>query len=382
MIVKKQLLVLFTSFLLWGTPSLAQTDEIFIDTPVGEASICAWSKVGLREYPSESSRTLATIFFTEELSHLGREAFVRSERNNYVFVEAEDGTKGWINDMYLVKGGGTVVVLKNSPIYQKLNTPQSVTQKFFRAGEIAILTEFTDGWVKLTSHKKGKSGWVEGYDALSVEEYDIEAAALLAEASAENDIKRRRDEILAIRDGRSYVSNEMRQVLDEAINRTYGRPSVPKEEDPAYYVDDIPYYANGEDAMATNASSYNRPSESTGAVPGFRGDVYSITEKEVVDMQTGRSYIRVIETGTIQPVKAKRPANIYYAYHKTLPKGSKILLEVPGTGKYVQLEVIAPLKSTNQHMIGLGPEIIKSVFGQTQAKNVPSATISYPKYAQ
>ena len=382
MIVKKQLLVLFTSFLLWAPQSFAQSDEIFINTPVGEASICAWSKVGLREYPASSARTLATIFFTEELSHLGREAFVRSERNNYVYVEAEDGTKGWINDMYLVKGGGTVVVLKHSPIYQKLNTPQSVSQNFFKAGEIAILTEFTDGWVKLTSHKKEKSGWVEGYDALSVEEYDIEAAALMAEANAENNSQRRRDELLAIRDGRSYVSNEMRLVLDEAINRTYGRPVVPKEEDPAYYVDDIPFYANGEDALATNASSYNRPDGTRGPSTTFDGDVYAISEKEVVDMQTGRSYIRVTETGTIQPVKAKRPSSIYYAYHKTLPKGTKILLEVPGTSQFIQLEVIAPLKATNKHMIGLGPEIIKAVYGETQAKNVSSATISYPKYAQ
>ena len=378
MIVKKQLLVLFTSFLLWSPHTFAQSEEIFIDTQPGDVSICAWSKVGLKEYPAESARSVATIFFTEQLEHLGREAFVRNERNNYVFVQAEDGTKGWVNDLYLVKGGGTIVVLKRSPIYQKLNTPQSVTQNFFNAGEIAILTEFTDGWVKLTSHKKQKSGWVEGYDALSTEEYDIEAAALLAEAFTERNRNRRRDAILAIRDGRSYISNEMRGVLDAAVNRTYGTPSVPKEDDPSYYVDDIPFYATGEDALATNASSYNRPDNATN-IP-FRGDVYSITEKEVVDMQTGRSYIRVSETGTIQPVKAKRPKSIYYAYHKTLPVGSTVLLEVPGTDKFVQLEIVARLKSTNKHMIGLGKEILQAVYGESQAKNVVSATISYPKY--
>ncbi|MEL6132942.1 MAG: hypothetical protein AAFR59_06215, partial [Bacteroidota bacterium] len=100
-----------------------------------------------------------------------------------------------------------------------------------------------------------------------------------------------------------------------------------------------------------------------------------------IDLETNETVQIVRETGTIQPVKAKNPPNIYYAYHKTLPKGTKIRLEVPGaSGKYkwVELTVIDRLRSDNPNVVGLGKEVIQKVFKESQAKNVAAATILYP----
>lgn len=109
------------------------------------------------------------------------------------------------------------------------------------------------------------------------------------------------------------------------------------------------------------------------------GNPYAYQEREVVDMASGQAYIRVRETGTIQPVKAKKPASEYYAYHKSLPIGSKVLMAVPGTQMFIELEIIARLRSDNPHMIGLGGETIKAVFGEIAAKDVGSVSIEYPK---
>ena len=59
--------------------------------------------------------------------------------------------------------------------------------------------------------------------------------------------------------------------------------------------------------------------------------------------------------------------------------GESILLEVPGTGSFVQLEVIAKLRGDNPNVVGLGGEVIKKVFGQTTAKAIGRATIIYPE---
>lgn len=378
--LKKHTVVLFIGFLLLSSFAFAQKRIIYDDfAPKGEYSVCAWDRASLHADPGTSSDVISSIHFSEEVMHLGREAFVRGENNNYVWVETEAGKEGWINDAHFVTGGGNVVLLKNKSIFEKPSTPNSISNVSFEAGELAILTEFANGWVRLTGKKKRKMGWVEGYDAISTRDYDIETAALIDKALASERVEDRRTGLRTIRDGRSFISPQMREVVDRKLDQSYQTPRKRNNNDGEgdIYFDDRDYRAEGEDAFADNGGGFSE---------GTRGNVtrsqegYFISEREVVDMNTGESYIRVEERGTIQPVKAKNPKNIYYAYHKTLPKGTIVLLEVPGTNRFVKLEVIAPLKSSNKHMIGLGKEVISAVYGETQAKNISSASISYPKY--
>lgn len=385
--LKKHTVVLFIGFLLLSSLAFAQKRIIYDDfAPKGEFSVCAWDRAELHSDPGTNADVVSSIYFSEEVMHLGREAFVRSgENSNYIWVETEDGKEGWVNDKYFVTGGGNVVLLKDKAIFAKPSTPNSISKYRFDSGELAILTEFANGWVKLTGKKKRKMGWVEGYDAISTEDYDIETAALIDKALANERIEDRREELRTIRDGRSFISPQMREVVDMKLDQSYRAPKkqVAYNDEGDIYIDDKDYRAEGEDAFSQNGGGFDegmdRGNSSRGNVTRSQQGSY-ISEREVVDMKTGESYIRVEETGTIQPVKAKNPKNIYYAYHKYLPKGTIVLLEVPGTSSYVPLEVIAPLKSTNKHMIGLGPEVIKAVYGETQAKNISSASISYPKY--
>jgi hypothetical protein len=354
-------------------------------------SIVAYESIRLYKKPGRDAKQVGIALFTEELKHLGVEGYIRDESRNYIYVRTSGGKKGWVQGNYVVRDGGVVVITKDAPVYENPNTLGSIKKEKFQAGDLVILDDFQDGWVHLTSQRKAKVGWVEGYDNLSLEDADIEAAALFAEALKIESNDTRRNALRTITQGRGQdISPEMALVIEDAIRRTepnYVPPSSPKP-------DDYPYYANGEDGLSQGGGSLGDLGEgpSRGQGQQTQDNVipvqidmpaemkYNVYVEKVVDRETGQYYNRVIESGGIQPVKAKNPPSIYYAYHKTLPIGSTILLEVPGTGSYVQLEIIARLRADNPNIVGLGGELIKKVYGEIAAKNVFSATILYPQY--
>ncbi|MEO1451156.1 MAG: hypothetical protein AAFV07_16620 [Bacteroidota bacterium] len=377
------LLILLGSLLL-PLKSQAQDEVYYGDVPEGETSVCAFASIGLHEAPGRSSRRLGVIVFAEELEHLGRDAFVRGENSGYLQVRTRDGKTGWANERYLVKNGGVVVLLERSRVYKRPGTYSSATNNYFEAGTIGILSDFQDNWVKLTSEHKDVIGWVEGYDKLSVDERDIEIASMYAQALKVEGKTEKRAALQKIGRTPGFLQSELAPVVKLAIEGTHntrdqGTPNLTPGEK---YL--VPYYPDGEDDVPGNEPGPSRgaPDEriaDPATPPATSAPVYNIAEREVIDMETGRSYLRIFETGTIQPVKARKPKNIYYAYHKTLPIGSKVLLAIPGDRGFVPLEIVARLKPGNDHVIGLGGEVIKAVFGEVAAKDVPSVTISYPK---
>lgn len=409
--IKRSSFLSILSLLLTGlmalTPAQAQPGVYYETVEPGAFFICAWETARVHEYPNLGSSNVGSIVFTEEVRHKGREAFVRSENRNYLFVETEDGTQGWVNEAFLVQGGGAVVILENAAIFSKPNTTTAITNQQFDGGDIVILSEFRDGWVRLTGKTKEKEGWVQGYDKLSAEHFDIEAATLLASALAIENSDDRMRELRELRGGRSYLSPEMQIVIDQSIaSASTPAPSYGNQQTnyqpyngPIYYDEPTqaqqqqsttPYYATGEDAFSSSAGTSPTRSQANPTTTGTTVlrpaattpapvNPYAYQEREVVDMASGQSYIRVRETGTIQPVKAKKPSTEFYAYHKSLPIGSKVLLSVPGTDMFLELEIIARLRSDNQHMIGLSGETIKAVFGEIAAKDVGSVSIEYPR---
>ncbi|MEM7372668.1 MAG: SH3 domain-containing protein [Bacteroidota bacterium] len=357
-------------------------------TGAGQTSVCAYKSIILHEAPGRNSRKMGTIVFTEEMEHLGQEALLKEERRNYILVKTRDGKEGWVDEMFIVKDGGVVVLLEDSRVFERPATYSSSTSDYFRAGEIAILTDFQDNWVRVVSYRKEVNGWIEGYDKLSAEDYDIEIAAMLAKALEIPDPSVRRQELAKIGSMRGFTSSEMAGIVNRTLNIIDEANHRPLPTDSEIYVDQPNQGAGpieGEDAFAITSPYRNDRFDGLNPDNQRINPVYvpdnkpRVQEREVVDMTTGRTYLQVTETGTIQPVKAKKPKSIYYCYHKTLPVGSKVLLEIPGQQGYVPLEVVAKLRADNPHVVGLGSEVIKAVFGVVKAKEVASVSISYPK---
>ncbi|MEO0472758.1 MAG: hypothetical protein AAF206_24295 [Bacteroidota bacterium] len=345
------------------------------------AMVCAWRSVILHVLPGRTSPQVSTVLFTEEVQRLGKRGFVRAENRDYIQVKTKAGDTGWVNANFFVPDGGPVVLTDNATIFKKPQTSVAVTNALFYEGEILILTDFRDNWVKLTSERKERTGWIKGYEILSLEETDLEAAVLLQEALAIESPSERRVAIQSIAQSRDGMSIEMANVISRAAESTYDRPSRPSRPN-TNPNPEVPYYPDGEDDVPGNFTGNDNDDtfvdDSNNFDEGSSRSQDYLREK-VVDSRTGDYYYRIIESGTVQPVKAKKPKSIYYAYHKSVPIGESILLEVPGTGSFVQLEVVARLRADNPNVVGLGGELIKKVFGEVIAKNINRATIIYPE---
>jgi hypothetical protein len=368
-----------TTLMLLSSAMFAQVNQgniFFESTGEGQVLVCAWKSIPLLDNPGLGARQVGNVVFAEEVHHLGEEALVKSERRNYVWVRNAEGREGWVDEHYLVEDGGVVVCLAEMKAYERPGTYTSALGESFREGEIVILTDFQDNWVKVTSYQKELSGWIEGYDKVSVDQDDILAATNLAQAMVINDPVLRRQEIEKITATRGNLTPEMMSLLRRQANALGSTASTTVGQPEVYY--DQYYTPGGEDTYGPQRPSSPRsePAPTPATQAGRRS---GMMEKEVIDMSTGRTYIQILETGTVQPVANKKAKDPYYCYHKSVPVGATVLLEIPGQRGYVPLKVIAPLRKDNPHMVGLGGELIKTIFGVEQAKELGQVTIAYPK---
>ncbi|WNJ16333.1 hypothetical protein [Pontibacter sp. G13] len=391
----------------WCSPILAQ-GPIDEDIQYGQLkshelgeSVCAFSSVKLYNQPNEGGQVIEEIRFMQLLKNYGDYAYNRSERREYLHVLTSQGNEGWINERFVVVRGAPVVLLKESRIFEKPNAPSSGTGTSFYAGTMLILSDFNERWVKLTSKGKERVGWVEAFDDIAVEPLDIEVAGLYEKAMALTDRYDRKRSLNEIKKQREYRISPVYDLVEAEIENIRNQESlvqhtpgndIPQNNgpvEPVYFPngeDDV--YAGQEDDVYTEDLPAVDWTETTdNAVGDVRGGENlkvrlpssQIVEKEVFDFETGQITYRIIETGTIQPVEAKKPKTQYYAYHKTLPIGSKILLEIPGGRGFLPLEVIARLKSDNPHCVGLNGQVIREIFGEIAAKDVASVTITYQR---
>jgi len=381
-------LFIFHLFLVQGLS--AQTVYIEYTEDEGMTSVCAWESVRLFRRPGESA-LVGSVLFGEELTHVGQEALVKEEKRNYLLVKTAEGKIGWINEVFLVKDAGLVVVLERTRLYENPASFSSAKDDFFKAGELAILSNYQDDWIFLVGKEKSKSGWIKGYDILSVDPEDVAIASMLQKARAKESPEEQIASMRSIGQVRGFVESPLAPIIKNEISRISRRERDDRTEGERYLSEAEEFRPNGEDDLAKdifdrgdsrgpNANELNRLDRlAEGSNVIERRKDYLLETQEVVDFASNRTLIRFRETGTIAPVKAKNPPNMYYAYHKDLAKGSKVLLEVPGTDSYVELTIIAPLRKDNPNMIGLGSEVLEAVYGESQAKNVPYATIIYYK---
>lgn len=369
-----------------------QGQTVYIDytDDEGLTAVCAWESARLFKQPGEAN-LVGTVLFGEEVTHLGQEALVKEEKRNYILVKTNEGKIGWINEVFLVKDAGLVVVLEKSRLYETPGSFSSAKDVFIQAGELAILNNYQEDWVFLVGKEKAKSGWIKGYELLSVDEDDISIASMLAKARARRTRGEQLTALKSIGETRGFLDSRLAPIIKEEIRRVSMTDEEQLTEGEKYLTEKDEFWENGEDDLAVDLwnngdsrgpirNELNRLDEISNPNNVIKeAENYRLERQELVDFRTNETIIRYRETGTIAPVKAKNPPSIYYAYHKTLPKGSKVLLEVPGTDKFVELTIIAPLRKDNPNMIGMGSKLLEAVYGETQAKNVPSASILYYK---
>lgn len=357
--------------LLWGEWAFAQRDIVYsYSIPIADAvTVSAWSEVPLHDQPGSNARRIAYIYYGEGVEKVGDEAFVMYEKRNFFKVRTKDGKVGWVDQEWFVEDGGIVVALERARIYKKPSTITTITDDYFEPGELVIFKDWQGDWVELVGKERRKSGWIKGTHLVSINETDIEVAKDIEEALADASASNRKYKLERIRQMRDGLSPDMEEVLDfQILNSRYyaggndtGLPPVTNQPiDPVY---DYPPATPSPSGPTAGADT-----ETAGS---------NMVVREVVDMDTGKSYQRVTESGGAYEVLGpKKPKNIYWAYHKTRPIGSKVLIHVPEDGGYIQVEVVNRLRKDNANVIGLGKDLLMAVYGTRYPTEI---VISYPR---
>jgi len=345
-VVKKLLpllsVLVLSAFDLWG-----QSYPLFQSSP--GTLTCVWNKVPLRQGPGKTGAYVSRVFFGEQVEKLGEEAYVPEEKRTYVRVRTTDGKSGWVHEYLFVPSGTAAVVLQAGQIYDRPNTPSTITMKSFEPGEIVVMENAVGDWVHLVGREKKKAGWIKGLHKITVDQRDIEFATLLASAREDKPGPKQQEKLAALLEAAQQAGSVLTPLIASLRAGSEGNPEL--------------IASRGDEAIRVS------PSQSSLVLP--RAIPADLRTETVRDPFSGQLREETIESGSIYPIQGPAsPRTPFYAYHKTLPIGSRVFLRLPGDQGVVALEIVNRLREDNPHMLGMSPASITLLFGDKVPETV------------
>ena len=336
--------------LLWG-----QDYPLFQSSP--GTLTCVWNKVPLRKAPGKSGPYVSRVYFGEQVEKVGEEAYLPEEKRTYVKVRSSDGQVGWVHEYLFVSGGTAAVVLQEGQIYERPNTPSTITMKAFVPGEIVVMETAVGDWINLIGREKKKSGWIKGMHKVTSELRDIELATLLESVEAEKDPQKQREKLTELLEKSRQSGSPLTPMIAQAM-------SIPGSGQALIA-------SRGDEVIPPAAA----PSRSNLVLP--RAVAPNLRVEAVRDPFSGHIQDEIIETGGIYPVQGPaHPRTPFFAYHKSLPIGSRVYVQLPEGQGVIALEVINRLREDNPHVLGLAPGTMQLLFGDKVPEQI---SISYLK---
>jgi hypothetical protein len=348
-----------------------------------ETAVCIYPVAGMRLQPGKNAQYLEPIYYGQAVRILNDTAYVPSEARVYMRVESESGKVGWVHRYLFELNATQVAVVRDAQIYGSPGAVTTITTAEFEAGEMAAMTQFQEDWILLVGKRRDKKGWVKrsgGPEPISVDDEDIAIASLMDKALEEQDVRQRISALEAIQEQPAFSNSKLQAILMKRIEK-----EVALANDAANEASQAAGVAN---AANTGGGGNEFPSQPT--YPGANQRISSSTvsafpqpsstpgrsEEAVYDSNTGQNYTKVTEKGEIYLVKGpENKENVFFAYHKNLPKGAKILVNVPDNPGFVELEVINKLSEKRPQVIGMTEACMKAIFGP-EVKN-PQAEVIY-----
>lgn len=367
--------------------------------PAGPA-LCAWPSVPLRTYPGrDAGELLEAIFFGEQITILGPRELVQEEKRYYVLIQTAEGKQGWVHEHLFVPGGRLGVMIDYAKVYKRPGAVATITDMVLSPGEIVIVAEQSGDWTHASSRERRKDGWIEGTERkVSLEQRDVELATLHDQALLERNPKLLQEKLnalsaMAAREGsplaalwtdaelnayaysapapsvspaasstRSY--NPSQPTSPDWSNARYSSPQEPAQTFTQYAPP--PGLAPATTRSALPAETYLPAPVQPAREPAF----------EPADTYSGGSPAQVFsESGLIAAIEDSREPGMFVAYHKTLPPGTLIRLELP-VGGFIELTVVGILPPQSQASLGITPKAYKVFFGMGGPAN---ATFFYQR---
>jgi len=318
--------------------------------------------VSIKNGPGKVAKTIGVIRFGEIVRWNGESQYVADESRTYLKVQAVDGAVGWVHEYLFVKGIGLGVILQGGLIYKRPQTVTTVTTDQFLAGELGIVEGFSNNWVGLAGKRKAKKGWIEGRNKVSMEDRDVLLASLMMSVEAEKDPQKRQKQMELVYEQANQVGSPMAEVVRSRSGNT--RAST----NPTILTSAA---AQTSREVVSEAPSRERP------MPVVAEDNSNRYFRSVKDPQTGQIRRETVETGGIYLVNAPPKSNsIYFAYHKTLPIGSTLRIQIPNTQGFVELKVVSRLRNDKPAIVGLHPDCVQAIYGDYVPREI---SIIYPQ---
>lgn len=351
-----RLLLIFICSNLVSISLWAQDGVRYTEGPEG-TMMCAWGATGLHATPSMESPVIVPVLFGEKLQLLGQRAYVINENRTYLQVRSVESEIGWIFDSLLVKEGEIGVIVSESPVFMRPQTPSTVTLDRFQPGELVIVATTHEGWAKVTGERKKNSGWVEKKDKVSTDPQDVQLATLWQRSALEPDPTRKKQLQAELVERAMQTNSPLAPMMQQAgqnergsLSSSYARSSIPSSAAP---LANRPYADPNLENMSNMSTPANQP-----PVPSRPNLDGMYTDMAVA----------------VQPDPARQ--GIYYAFHRSLDYGTKIRLELPDQTGYIEVMIIGQLSPTAQGSLGLPEPLMKALFGSSIPRNVSYRVIN------
>ncbi|MEM6768771.1 MAG: hypothetical protein AAF655_27790 [Bacteroidota bacterium] len=353
-----------------GDYSPSNTFSQASEQPSGfQSFVCVWEEAEIKSSPQTTSPVVGKVFFGDIVTPVTQSVSRGGKR--YIEVEFQNGrSRGFIDEYYFEAESGPIALLKGANVYASPDIRSSFTGEAFRAGDIAVVTDFDGEWIQLLAAERTKKGWIRGFQNISISSEDIKIAAMLKHAREKDKTygqKRQRLELIRAMPG--FIESPFAELVrGELLALERGGIYYPPPKEPDPIIKEIEPFVNdfdkSESSLFLDEGSFSRSVPSDSRVVETKYD------------QNRQPYRQVTETGSFQPVDGpKSPSTRYWCYHKDKPKGSAILLQRPD-GSYLKLEVVNKLRQSNQSVIGLGAQVLREVFGNSFSE-VKTVRITY-----
>lgn len=377
----------------------AQTSSLQNST--GGQLYCVWNQVTLRSGPGKTAPYLNGVFFGEVVQKTGEEAYAREEKRTYIKVRTSEGTVGWVHEFLFMEGVGMAVITEPGRIYKRPRTVSTITDQSFLPGELVVLVSENNGWINLIGREKKKLGWIQGPEKITNSLRELEIASLLYEAKKKtNDAQRQEALTTLLQEARATGSPLSQAIEMELRGQSYqlplvdARSSVPSS--PAYSspstnriaqpaspfndpVSQSPVTSSQQPATSLRSSEpafqsgYSSPSGRTAYLNSLNAPASTSQQpsQRAINTQPQTRDGLAIESGaaTIISSRSGEP-DIYYAFHRSLPVGSKVYVDIPGNTGFIELRIVGSLASNSPYTIGLPVACYDALLGNSQSREL------------
>ncbi len=208
-------------------------DSIKVETPGKIYAICIYDKAGLRVEPSQKRYTsegkenyLETVRYGEMVEFLGEVQEVEKERTVYMKVRLQDQKEGWAFEYAFEKDAQRGAMIKASPLYRRPDL-MTLRDDTLKPGEIVAVIQRQGDWLQVSGRNKGKKGWIQVRDNVSLREKDVYIALLFHKANESPDAIRA-ERLSNVLEDQQAAGSLLRELVQETLeNYRQTHPDIP-----------------------------------------------------------------------------------------------------------------------------------------------------------